>query len=176
MTAGGIVFVVGSNVGWPCEVFVLFASEADAARHAEAAYYGFDVFALPVYATYEDCPPAFRLTGPESRDFRKVLADEVAALRHGIPTGTADAAGFRGRTVWAVGSHEEGSPEVTSLFASREPAREHVKRSYYMQRVFSLPVYAKYDDCPPSQRYLEPGPALSQLVTAKWSSPHRGPR
>jgi hypothetical protein len=48
------VFAVGSDVGWPVEVWALFSTEAEARRHADAAAYEFRVFPLLVYDSYDD--------------------------------------------------------------------------------------------------------------------------
>jgi hypothetical protein len=50
------VFAVGSDAGWPVEVWALFSTEVEARRHAAAAAYEFTVVPLPVYDSRDDFP------------------------------------------------------------------------------------------------------------------------
>lgn len=165
------VGAAGSDRGWPPEVFVLFETEGEARQHAEKSCYDFDVFPLPVYQSYSECPLPLRLT--EARPFwpEKVFREALErALSAELVTtkGQRSKLADRGcRIVWAVGSHEECSPEVNALYASEEDAQQHVDQAYCMSRVFAISIYLTYGDCPLDKRYGEQGPPLSQRVKAK---------
>jgi hypothetical protein len=158
-----VIYAVGSDDGWPPEVFALFETQAEAQRHADKSAYLFRVFPLRVYASYAECPPSLRMTDVGAgADHLRLLQDHADATR---VKGTANRRG--NWTVYAVGSNEEWSPEVDVLYEKEEDARRHVDATYYMLDVHPLPVYASYEDCPSEKRYLRGGPQLSQLVKAK---------
>lgn len=173
---------------------MLFATEWEAQRHAAAAAYGFQVFAMPVYPTYDDCPSFLRFVGPVTSSISQSFAQEVAAYRirltpvwpgpYGPPDDRPTPSGVPihdARVVYAVGPDEGGPsedeeawpeeeqavPEVSVLFETPEAAKRHVALSTWMERYFALPVYARYEDCPPEKRYLQRGEPLSQRVLPK---------
>jgi hypothetical protein len=155
------VFAVGSDVGWPVEVWVLFASEAQARLHADAAAYAFTVFPLPVYDSYDDYPTPLKADASawqaiaravsDEKDFARLVADESPPASSG--------------SVFAAGDFEStGLPEVRALYRAQVEAERHVAEAPGALSLRSLDVYASYDSCPSDQRFDRPGPALSQLV------------
>jgi hypothetical protein len=70
------VFAVGSDAGWPVEVWALFSTEVEARRHAAAAAYEFTVVPLPVYDSRDDFPRPLRPDAPVSRAMWRATADE----------------------------------------------------------------------------------------------------
>jgi hypothetical protein len=172
-----IVYGVGSFRGYPYEVFVIFESESEARRHADCSSYAFDVFPLVVYERYEDCPPELRMTDSGvSRQILTLLAEELefaqlleveTEARHAQepmlePSDSSESR--RDRRVFAVGSHEEWSPEVYVACDTRAEAERYVAAAYPMSRVFAIPVFRTYEECPQQLRYVEAGGALSQLI------------
>ncbi len=84
-----VVWAVGSNVGWPPEVYVLFSREADARRHAGFSSYACAVVPLPVYDRSVDVPVALRLQpGPSPGIGAASRATPIA--RETFDTSTAD--------------------------------------------------------------------------------------
>lgn len=176
MLASRVVYAVGSISGWPPEVFAIYANVDQARRHANGSAYLFDVFALPVYETYEDCPEPWRLTdsGRSSASApHRLLVEEIASAELRMdspPLSDADP------VLWAVGSHEDSSPEVWVLYENTAEAARHVDAAYFMLRAFPVAVYENYEACPPERRFTESGPPLSQLIKPRDGAPRSASR
>ena len=164
-----VVYAVGSRSGWPFEVYVLFGNEHEAQRHAHFSAYRFDVFPLPVYDTYEDCPAVARLDDSGiSRAMFTLPDDEIEfarLLEHSPEEGAVR--GVARDTVYAIGGYNDTEPNVCVLYASAEEARRHVDSAYPHMKAFPLIVYRTYDGCPADARYVTAGGPLSQLVVPK---------
>lgn len=160
------VWVVGSNRGWPLEVYVLFSTAREARRHADLSTYEFDVFPLPVYDRYEDIPMGLRLDSPANvPNMRTMASDESDLARMVAESEMATVEQLPPAPVHAVGAWEQqGVPEVWVLYERPEEAERHAGAAYYMVETRTLPVFARYADCPQDQRYTSGGSASSQLV------------
>jgi hypothetical protein len=168
-----VVYAVGSRVGYPFEVYALFDEEADARRHADASAYAFDVFPLPVYASYDDLPFAARAVnagnvarlsvahifglGEDEIEFARLAASEAQAEGHGNQNGR----------VYSARGFNEREPEVYALYATDDEGQRHVTDAAYHVAVVPIEVYPSYESCPAEQRYaIDHGP-LSQHIHPK---------
>jgi hypothetical protein len=161
------VWCVGSNVGWPPEVYVIFGARREAERHAALSSYEFDVFALPVYERYEDCPVGLRLeASPSPSPSITTMAEDEPAFAALVASSTeATPESVPPNPVFGVGTWErQGEPEVWVLYASQAEAERHAELAYYAVETRELRVFASYAECPRTERYLSGGAALSQRV------------
>ncbi len=156
---------------WPPETWAVFGSQEGARQHVERALWAFRVEPLPVYASYDECPPENRgaSAGPDAIGKQAMLR-----LRNGgVLTGsdsTRDVAtppdwGASGGVVYAVRGPDDdgtGCVETQLFYESEEEARRHVDGGYYMSAVLPYVVYGTYAQCPAARRYDSPrGPVPS---------------
>ncbi|MDA0167143.1 hypothetical protein OM076_43180 [Solirubrobacter ginsenosidimutans] len=159
-------FAVGWAEGHPFEVWALYTSRREAQRHAAAAAYVFQVFALPVYEDYGEVPRWLRPPWRFGTRFRERVADEVELTADALMEGELEA--VEAGPVVAVIDFDPPEPqEVRLLFTHTSAAAPYLQdRADWAepQRSDTMPVYGSYEACPPGQRYTAPGPPLSQLV------------
>lgn len=165
-------YIVGSAAGFPPEAWVVFASEREARRHADAAAYEFQVFPLPVYDSYDDLPPSLRVDAPIGSLRYLSAADESAFARlieAEMPAASA-------APVFAASDIESTSvPEIRALYETEAEAQRHAALAPGALSVLELPVFATYVDCPPELRFDQLGPGFSQLIRPRWSNRQRPP-
>lgn len=151
------VWCVGAAVGWPPEIYVLFADAEQARRHADRAAYNFDVFPMPVFAAADEANIIRRAAGPTLGLLLNELTGLGAKLHDGDPM-----------PVHAIGAWEaQGEPEVHALFENQTEAARHAADALWMTEQRQLRVFARYEDCPANLRFDRGAGALSQLVVAK---------
>jgi hypothetical protein len=159
-------FVVGWDSGFPWDVFAIFTSRREAQRHADAAAYVFRVFVLPVYEGYDEVPRAFRPPWKAHRHVREQLSDEVALTTDALMDGEIEVV-EAGPVVALVDLEPPELGEVRLLFTHVSPAARCVQDAVEwrggVMRWETMSAYRSYDECPPEQRYTEPGPASPNM-------------
>jgi hypothetical protein len=162
-----VIWAVGADEWWPREMYVLFAAEREARRHAERAAYAFSVFPVVVYDRYPDVPAALRARSrPDG--LSTMSSDEREYGRMLIEAGEASPEQSPPEPVCALGGWDTmGEPEVWVVYSNAHAAQCHFDDRDWAMEQRTLPVFERYEDCPTSQRYLTGGQALSQLVRAR---------
>jgi hypothetical protein len=155
------VFAVGSDMGWPVEVWVLFSIEAEARRHADAAAYEFRVFPLPVYDSYDDYPRTLRPDGWNSAATLRAVSEEADFAR----AFAANSPTVEATPVYAASDFESTRlPEVRALYETPTEAERHVAAAPGALSSLVMDVYASYEACPAERRFDRPESPLSQHI------------
>jgi hypothetical protein len=148
----------------------VFGTEAAARRHVDAALWELRVEPLPVYASYEECPPQRRGRGPGAPPARLPAApgaNDGGFVRSGggprePRRPAADAAlepwGEAGAVVYGVCEGDPGGwtfpfREVGLFYETQQAAQEHVAGADHMTSVAPFTVHGRYEDCPPDRRF-----------------------
>ncbi|MDA0160462.1 hypothetical protein OM076_09305 [Solirubrobacter ginsenosidimutans] len=137
----------------------LFASQREAQRHADAAAYVFEVFALPVYEDCSELPRWLRHPWRSQARWRERITDEVTLTADALTAGEIEV--VEAGTVAAVVDFDPPEPqEVRLLFTHVSVAAPYLREAADWNvtlRAETTPVYGSYDDCPPEQRFTAPG-------------------
>jgi hypothetical protein len=133
------VHAVGSSFGWPAEVVAIFATEAEAQRHADVCGWEVDVFPVAVYEAYDDVSVPLRETDTGLNALE--LADEIAFAA------LLDDADPPPAVIYGVAA-EHAPREISVFYAAREEAERHVAEGVYTSVVVEAFVH---------RSHLEPG-------------------
>ncbi len=146
MNGGHVWAVCSEGIAWPYEVWALYGSAKEARRHSDSSPWRFVKKRLPVYASYDNCPPVDRLTRPvDGAEWRR--EHQQAGVE------TQDERPLYGLTrVYAACTEDSdlsGRVEAYVLYADSTEAERQVAGAYCAMAVVELPVYPTYDVCPP---------------------------